>query len=305
MCTIDVWKRAERESSRLVFSRISHSREKIRKKIVYLTDERTGPLIYSLYGETRRPKPEQLKDLDAIVYDIRDIGTPAPTFPPCTWWMEEAAKAENLASFLDRPELINLCDATAHRRLMEGPNLRRHAIPVRHGMTTGEIACRYPTPRKKNNADLRDKMETGGARWWFGPELDADELVAKYMRSFKPKRRFTRNCHWKHKFVGYARIRWMALDWWPEGHVLKEQSGAFLVPINGPNALGRQEVGGINIVITDRETFEPDSALALKCRFMRNFIWPDWKNGKLSALIVTAEFWVSKQGDAPKKSTRV
>jgi len=37
-------------------------------------DEKTGLPVYSLYGETRRPKPEQLKDLDAIVYDIQDIG---------------------------------------------------------------------------------------------------------------------------------------------------------------------------------------------------------------------------------------
>ena len=37
-------------------------------------DEKTGLPIYSLYGETRRPKPEQLRDLDAIVYDIQDIG---------------------------------------------------------------------------------------------------------------------------------------------------------------------------------------------------------------------------------------
>jgi CubicO group peptidase (beta-lactamase class C family) len=43
-------------------------------KIDDAKDEKTGLPIYSLYGETRRPKPEQLKDLDAIVYDIQDIG---------------------------------------------------------------------------------------------------------------------------------------------------------------------------------------------------------------------------------------
>src|SRR5260370_2968527 len=37
-------------------------------------DEQTGLPIYSLYGESRRPKPEQLKDLDALVFDIQDVG---------------------------------------------------------------------------------------------------------------------------------------------------------------------------------------------------------------------------------------
>ncbi|HEV8590866.1 MAG TPA: serine hydrolase, partial [Pyrinomonadaceae bacterium] len=43
-------------------------------KIDDTKDEKTGLPVYSLYGETRRPKPEQLKDLDVIVYDIQDIG---------------------------------------------------------------------------------------------------------------------------------------------------------------------------------------------------------------------------------------
>ncbi len=56
-------------------------------------DEKTGLPIYSLYGETRRPKPEQLKDLDAIVYDIQDIGTRFYTYTATLRnVMEEAAK---------------------------------------------------------------------------------------------------------------------------------------------------------------------------------------------------------------------
>src|SRR5207302_11294642 len=44
------------------------------EKVSDSKDDQTGLPIYSLYGETRRPKPEQLKDLDALVYDIQDVG---------------------------------------------------------------------------------------------------------------------------------------------------------------------------------------------------------------------------------------
>jgi uncharacterized protein YbbC (DUF1343 family) len=44
------------------------------EKINDSKDEKTGLPIYSLYGETRRPKPEHLKDLDVLVFDIQDIG---------------------------------------------------------------------------------------------------------------------------------------------------------------------------------------------------------------------------------------
>lgn len=57
-------------------------------------DEQTGLPIYSLYGETRRPKAEQLRELEALVFDIQDIGTRFYTYISTLGYvMEEAAKS--------------------------------------------------------------------------------------------------------------------------------------------------------------------------------------------------------------------
>ena len=77
-------------------------------KIDDAKDEKTGLPVYSLYGETRRPKPEQLKDLDAIVYDIQDVGTRFYTYTATLRnVMEEAAKLGKPIYVLDRPNPIN------------------------------------------------------------------------------------------------------------------------------------------------------------------------------------------------------
>src|SRR3989440_6829779 len=64
------------------------------EKVSDTKDERTGLPIYSLYGETRRPKSEQLRNLDALVFDIQDVGSRFYTYISTLGLvMEEAAKA--------------------------------------------------------------------------------------------------------------------------------------------------------------------------------------------------------------------
>src|SRR5439155_19248869 len=118
--------------------------------------EQTGLPIYSLYGESRRPKPEQLKDLDALVYDIQDVGVRFYTYITTLGYvMEEAAKMKLPVFVLDRPNPINGID-------VEGPLADAdklsfttyHTIPVRHGLTVGELAQLYNDERKIG-CDLR------------------------------------------------------------------------------------------------------------------------------------------------------
>ncbi|MFN2517393.1 MAG: exo-beta-N-acetylmuramidase NamZ domain-containing protein, partial [Pyrinomonadaceae bacterium] len=73
--TIDVLHNATNVKLVTLFSPEHGIRGLADEKISDSKDDRTGLPIYSLYGETRRPKPEQLKDLDALVFDIQDIGT--------------------------------------------------------------------------------------------------------------------------------------------------------------------------------------------------------------------------------------
>src|SRR5205085_3044175 len=72
--TIDVLHNAAGVKLTALFSPEHGIRGLADEKVSDSKDEKTGLPIYSLYGETRRPKLEQLKDLDGIVYDIQDIG---------------------------------------------------------------------------------------------------------------------------------------------------------------------------------------------------------------------------------------
>jgi len=98
--------------------------------------------VYSLHGENRRPKPEMLKGLDAIVYDIQCTGVRAYTYQTTLYYtMEEAAKAGIEVIVLDRPNPIN-------GLVVDGPMLQDAwrsfigyvNVPYCHGMTIGELA---------------------------------------------------------------------------------------------------------------------------------------------------------------------
>ncbi|UYO37151.1 DUF1343 domain-containing protein [Bacillus zhangzhouensis] len=106
------------------------------------TDEKTGLPVYSLYGKTRKPTPEMLKNVDVLLFDIQDVGSRYYTYIYTMAYAMEAAKENNIPFvILDRPNPIGGLK-------VEGPVLEReHAsfvglypIPLRHGMTTGELA---------------------------------------------------------------------------------------------------------------------------------------------------------------------
>lgn len=102
----------------------------------------TGIPVYSLYGSTRRPTPEMLTGIDTLVFDIQDIGTRFYTYISTMGTAMQAA-AENRVRFvvLDRPNPINGISVSGPV-LDEGRQsfVGFHRLPVRHGMTIGELA---------------------------------------------------------------------------------------------------------------------------------------------------------------------
>ena len=125
-------------------------------KVASSTDPKTGLPVYSLYGESRRPTGEMLDGLDAIVVDLQDIGARFYTYiTTMAYVLEEAAKRRLPVVVLDRPNPINGFQ-------IEGPALDKGqlgftgylaAMPVRHGMTLGELA-RLFNGENKIGADL-------------------------------------------------------------------------------------------------------------------------------------------------------
>ena len=105
-------------------------------------DPITGLCVRSLYGPTRVPTKEMLDGLDAVVFDIQDIGSRYYTYIwTMTHAMEACARDDIELIVLDRPNPIN--GVHVEGNLIEGSHLSfvgLYPIPNRHGMTSGEIA---------------------------------------------------------------------------------------------------------------------------------------------------------------------
>jgi uncharacterized protein YbbC (DUF1343 family) len=139
------------------------------RKVTSGVDQRTGLPVYSLYGETRRPTPEMLQGIDILVFDIQDIGVRFYTYiTTMAYAMEEAAKAGIRFMVLDRPNPLNGID-------VEGPILESQRLsftgyfplPVRHGMSVGELA-RLFNAENNMGADLEIvNMEGWRREYWY------------------------------------------------------------------------------------------------------------------------------------------
>jgi uncharacterized protein YbbC (DUF1343 family)/CubicO group peptidase (beta-lactamase class C family) len=119
-------------------------------------DERTGLPIHSLYGETRRPTEAMLTGIDTMVIDLQDIGVRFYTYAATMGYvMEEAAKRKMSVVVLDRPNPINgwQIEGPAAAPEFVGFNAYIGAMPVRHGMTLGELAKLF-NEEKQIGADL-------------------------------------------------------------------------------------------------------------------------------------------------------
>jgi uncharacterized protein YbbC (DUF1343 family) len=101
--------------------------------------------VHSLYGKTRRPTEEMMKDIDVLLFDLQDAGTRVYTFIyTMAYCMEACASWGKRMLVLDRPNPVN-------GRQVEGnllnPEYRSFVglfpIPMRHGMTTGELALLF------------------------------------------------------------------------------------------------------------------------------------------------------------------
>ncbi len=121
--------------------------------------------VFSLHGQTKRPNSEMLKNVDAIVYDIQEIGCRGYTYATTLFYvMEEAAKKKIKVLVLDRPNPIN-------GLITDGPMLDDEMrsflgyinVPYCHGMTIGELAMFF-NGEYKIGCDLKVVQMNGWKR---------------------------------------------------------------------------------------------------------------------------------------------
>ncbi|PYS89346.1 MAG: hypothetical protein DMF64_18095 [Acidobacteria bacterium] len=318
--TIDVLRAAPNVKLIALFSPEHGIRGIADEKVSDTKDEQTGLPIYSLYGETRRPKPEQLKDLDALVYDIQDVGARFYTYISTLGYVLESAAQAHLPVFvLDRPNPIGGMET-------EGPIADQdklsftayHTIPVRHGLTIGELARLY-NEQRKTGCDLHViQMEGWRRAQWF----DATNLVwvnpSPNMRSLTEATLYPgigllettnlsvgRGTDTPFELVGAPWLDGQKLAaYLNERHI----AGVRFVPVRftpSASVFKGEECGGINLIVIDRAQFQPvrvgiEIAVALR-RLYPN----DWQVDKYGHLLANADALERvKRGDTPEEIVR-
>ncbi len=140
--TIDLLSKAPRVNLLAIFSPEHGLSGREEGKILPTIDAPSGLPVYSLYGDVRRPKEKILRSLDALVFDIQDAGARFFTYVTTMAYAMEAAAENGIAFYvLDRPNPIT-------GLLVQGPIMEKefrsftgyYPLPVRHGMTVGELA---------------------------------------------------------------------------------------------------------------------------------------------------------------------
>lgn len=241
-------------------------------------DQKTGLPVYSLYEkDRRRPSTDSLKDIDTLVFDIQDIGARFYTYTTtCGYAMEEAAKNKIRFVVLDRPNPINGYDIegpVADRELTEQPSFSftsYHPVPVRYGMTIGELAMLFNSERKID-ADLTViKMEgwrradhfDGTALTWVNPSPNMRSLTEALLYPGIGLLETTnlsvgRGTDTPFELIGAP---------WLDGQKLAEAlnraglAGVRFVPVKftpKSSKFANEECSGVNVVVTDRGAFRP------------------------------------------------
>jgi uncharacterized protein YbbC (DUF1343 family)/CubicO group peptidase (beta-lactamase class C family) len=255
------------------------------------TDEKTGLPIFSLYGETKAPTDEMLKDLDALVFDIQDIGARFYTYISTMGMaMEAAAKNKKQFIVLDRVNPINGEDVEGSLADLDKLSMiAYHPIPIRHGMSVGELAGLFNRERGIN-ADLQVvRVED----WKRGAWLDETGLTwinpSPNMRSLTQATLYPGVCLLEPVNVSVGRGTDTPFEVigapWLDGRKLAAAMnqaglpGVRFVPVRfTPKSSVHKdaECGGVNLIITDRRVFEPvitgfELAVQLKKLFPNDF----------------------------------
>jgi len=265
-------------------------------------DEKTGLPIYSLYEkDRRRPTAEMLKDIDTLVFDIQDVGTRFYTYTTtCGYAMEEAAKNKIKFVVLDRPNPINGYDIegpVADKELTESFTAY-HPIPVRYGMTIGELAMLFNSERRIG-ADLsvirmegwrRADYYDGTALAWVNPSPNMRSLTEALLYPGIGLLETTnvsvgRGTDTPFEVIGAP---------WIDGQKLAEAlnraglAGVRFVPVKftpKSSKFADEECGGVNIVVTDRGSFR-SVATGIEIAYQLNMNYSGaWKVGDYIRLL--------------------
>jgi len=283
-------------------------------------DAVTGIPIYSVYGGTdaaRRPSQDVLKTLDAVVFDIQDAGARFYTYETTLgYFLEGAAKAGIEMIVLDRPNPVNgafvqgpVSDA-GHESFTD-----YYQVPIRHGMTMGELAQMFNAERGIN-AKLKVVPMYG---WLRGDWFDSTGLTwidpSPNLKSFRAAMLYPGVAVIEGTNVSVGRGTDTPFEWvgapWIKSRELADYmnaraiSGVRFVPVSfTPSAsnYSGQLCQGVSIVLLDRNTLDaPEMGIELASALYK--LYPkDFKLERIKDLLVNQSVFEALQaGTDPRR----
>jgi len=241
------------------------------EKVGDTVDPRTGLKVYSLYGKTYRPTPEMLEGIDTLVYDIQDIGTRFYTYIATLGYaMEEAGRHGIRVVVLDRPNPITGTRVFGPLNDRDGEFTAYHKVPLVHGMTVGELARMFNAERKLN-VDLEViRLEGWRRNMWY------DETGLPWVNPSPNMRSLTEAT--LYPAIGLLEACDLSVGRgtdtpfervgapWIDGRRLAQRlnslnlPGVRFVPFQFTPTASKfkgQECGGVQILLVDRDAFDP------------------------------------------------
>jgi len=252
-------------------------------KMASYVDKRTRIQVWSLYGEHLKPTQEMLEDVDVLIYDIQDVGARFYTFISTMGLaMEAASEYGKQFIVLDRPNPIN--GVTIEGPIIEEPFFSfvgQYPIPVRYGMTPGEMAWMIKGEKWMKAMEELDlkviPMEGWQRTMWFdqtglpwtrpSPNIPSILTAAVYpglcliealnlsegrgtMRPFEQIGAPWINSHKLAETMNFCRL--------PGIYFKPITFTPVTLPHAAPwNKYRDQDVNGLNLIITDRERLRP------------------------------------------------
>ena len=235
-------------------------------------DGETGIRVFSLYGKTRKPGAAMLAGIDTLVFDIQDIGTRFYTYISTMGLVMEAAAEQGVRFVvLDRPNPINGIDVSGPVADADKLSFTAwHRLPVRHGMTAGELALMFRAERQLNleleiveleNWERSGYFDRTGQRW-INPSPNMRSLAQALLYPGIGLLETTnlsvgRGTDTPFELIGAP---WLDGGWLAGVLNGMDLPGVAFVPVNfTPDAskFAGESCGGLNVIVTDRAQFDP------------------------------------------------
>lgn len=278
------------------------------EKVSSEKDSKTGVPVYSLYGETYKPTPAMLENVDALVYDIQDVGVRQYTYESTMVLAMRAAAEKGIPIVvLDRPNPIT-------GTIIEGNILEPefesfvgiHPVASRHGMTVGELARMYNEEQKIGAALTVVPME-GWRRdmWWEDAKLPRVN-PSPNLRRTEAEIHYPGTVFFEAVNVSEGRgtdtpFEQIGTPWLKNQEVVDSMNamklpGVRFEPVTFTIAEGAgkypgETVKGVRFVITDRNSYRPIRASLLMIDLIRklhpnDFQWRGANNPKARVLTI-------------------